>query len=81
MEAADELVSEKMNVRLKGILSFMSVNDVFVSPPTGYGKSLIYGILPLAFDVFRGRKNISDTQQLFLSLAPDNLFLLVFIKP
>ena len=62
MEAAVELVSEKMNVRLKdkqleAILSFMSGNDVFVSLPTGYGKSLIYGILPLAFDVFRGRKN------------------------
>ena len=59
----------------------MSGNDVFVSLPTGYGKTLIYGILPLAFDVFRGRKNICDTPTAFLLLAPDNLFLLVFIEP
>ena len=72
MEAAVELVSEKMNVKLKdkqleAVLSFMSGNDVFVSLPTGYGKSLIYGILPLAFDIFRGRKN-SDIYIILINL-------------
>ena len=32
------------------ILSFISSNDVFVSLPTGFGKSLIYGCLPVLFD-------------------------------
>ena len=32
------------------ILSFISSNDVFVSLPTGFGKSLIYGCLPALFD-------------------------------
>ena len=34
---------------------FMKGNDTFVSLPTGYGKSIIYAILPLAFDHLKGR--------------------------
>ena len=34
----------------EAIASFVSGNDVFVSLPTGYGKSSCYVILPLVFD-------------------------------
>jgi superfamily II DNA helicase RecQ len=34
----------------QAILSFVSGRDVFVTIPTGFGKSIIYGCLPRAFD-------------------------------
>ena len=40
--------------QLEAIRTFMSGRDTFVSLPTGYGKSVIYAILPLAFDLFLG---------------------------
>lgn len=39
----------------KAIQSFVQGCDVFVSLPTGYGKSLIYGLLPGIFNRLRGR--------------------------
>ena len=50
---------QEINLSLKdkqqeAIAAFMSGNDIFVSLPTGYGKSLIYGLLPLTFDEFKG---------------------------
>ena len=38
----------------EAIRAFVSGKDVFVSLPTGYGKSLIYGILPLIYNKLRG---------------------------
>ena len=56
---AIEEVSGYLEVTLKekqreAIERFCSGNDVFVSLPTGYGKSLIFAMLPLVFDKIRG---------------------------
>ena len=34
--------------QMQAILEFIDGRDIFVSLPTGYGKSLIYGLLPLS---------------------------------
>lgn len=52
-------VSGKLGIVLKdkqieAIQQFCKGNDVFVSLPTGFGKSIIYGILPLIFDRMKG---------------------------
>ena len=41
----------------EAILAFINGNDVFVSLPTGYGKSIIYGILPLVYDTLKSKKS------------------------
>ena len=38
----------------KALFSFVTGRDMFVSLPTGYGKSLCYALLPFIFDVKRG---------------------------
>ena len=43
----------------KVILKFMEGNDVFVALPTGFGKSVIFGLLPLAFDLHLNRNALS----------------------
>lgn len=52
---------DKLNITLKekqveAILNLLSRHDVFVSLPTGYGKSIVYGVLPLAFDLLLGKQ-------------------------
>ena len=37
----------------EAIREFLSGKDVFVSLPTGYGKTICYSLLPLAFDYLR----------------------------
>ena len=39
----------------KAVTAFMSGSDVFVALPTGYGKSVIFAILPILFDKVKGR--------------------------
>ena len=41
--------------QIEAAVAFLNGSDVFVSLPTGYGKSLIYAILPLAFDKLKGK--------------------------
>ena len=55
-----DFAAGKLGVKLKekqpeAVLAFLSGHDVFVSLPTGYGKSLIYGILPIVFDNLNGK--------------------------
>ena len=38
----------------EAVEAFLKGNDVFVALPTGYGKSVIFGILPAAYDIVRG---------------------------
>ena len=54
--------SQQFRIHLKekqfeAIYEFCSGNDVFVSLPTGFSKSIIYAILPLVFDKIRGEDN------------------------
>ena len=46
-----EKLKEKQS---EAVLAFVNGQDVFVSLPTGYGKSIIYGILPILFDNWKG---------------------------
>lgn len=43
--------------QVEAIQKFCEGSDVFVSLPTGFGKSMIYGLLPLIFDRIKGNLN------------------------
>ena len=40
--------------QIEAITAFVEGQDTFVSLPTGYGKSIIYAILPSVFDRLKG---------------------------
>ena len=44
-------VKEKQREALE---AFTSGHDMFIALPTGYGKSIIFGVLPLFFDKLLG---------------------------
>uniref|UniRef100_A0A1X7V4Z1 DEAD/DEAH-box helicase domain-containing protein n=1 Tax=Amphimedon queenslandica TaxID=400682 RepID=A0A1X7V4Z1_AMPQE len=41
---------------LGALATFISGQDDFVSLPTGYGKSLMFPLLPPVFDIIKGKK-------------------------
>ena len=41
--------------QLEAVKRFVSGKDTFVALPTGYGKSIIFAILPLLFDFLLGK--------------------------
>ena len=55
-QAASEMGFVLKPKQMEAVLCFCGGNDVFISLPTGYGKSIIYGILPRVFDLIRGGK-------------------------
>ena len=56
----------------EAIVDFMNGNDCFVILPSGYGKSLCYGILPYVFDALRGKEgSIVLCVSTFVSLMID----------
>ena len=54
--------------QLEAIRGFVKDNDVFVSLPTGSGKSVCYGCLPLVFDYLR--RNDSKTKSIVVVISP-----------
>ena len=56
------------------IMSFLGGRDTVVSLPTGYGKSLIYALLPHAFDMIRGRlvfkKLFQNSNSIIVCISP-----------
>ena len=60
METVISEVAQTTGIELKleqekVIREFIQGNHIFVSLPTGFGKSLIYGLLPGNFDRIRNR--------------------------
>ena len=56
-EAASKLgYSQVKPVQEEVVVTFLSGRDVFVSIPTGEGKSLCYAVLPWTVDLLEGGK-------------------------
>lgn len=54
--------------QLRVVEEFVQGKDVFAVLPTGYGKSLCYGCLPLVFD--RLLKTSSDSRSIVVVVTP-----------
>ena len=59
VESGKKLGFDKLkDKQIEAVRHFIEGKDVFVSLPTGYGKSIIYALLPFAFDKLKG-KNVA----------------------
>ena len=54
--------------QLEAIAGFVKGKDVFVSLPTGSGKSVCYGCLPFVFDYLR--RNDTKTKSIVVVISP-----------
>ena len=61
----DDSIKSEQEVAL---LSFLHRHEVFVSHPTGYGKSLCYAALPAALD--RLLKRTSPSMSIVVTVSP-----------
>ena len=69
---------EVRSEQLEAVREFIKDKDVFVSLPTGSGKSLCYGCLPLVYDYLR--KNDSKTKSVVLVISPLRALMLDQVK-
>ena len=53
--------------QLEAVREFVSGKDVFVSLPTGGGKSLCYAVLPAVFDILHQR---STSTSMIIVVSP-----------
>ena len=58
LESGKSLGFNMKDKQVEAVTSFLEGKDTFVSLPTGFGKSLIYAVLPIAFDTLRGKCHI-----------------------
>lgn len=76
IDAALQYACRKMEVeKLKpeqeqGIRAFLGGSDVFISLPTGYGKSLCFALLPHLFDHLRGCASSRTCKSIVLCVVP-----------
>jgi len=63
--AAVSEVCRRMELRplkpkqMEALSTFLSGRDTFVALPTGYGKSIIFAVLPLLFDILFGKADMN----------------------
>ena len=68
--AAREMGYSKLRANQEKVVkTFLRCRDVFVSLPTGSGKSLCYCILPLVFDKLRWRRG-TDSRSIAVVVSP-----------
>ena len=63
--AKDIGICELKKEQKKAVYLFVGGKDVFISLPTGYGKSICFALLPLVFDRMRG-----DVGAIVLCISP-----------
>ena len=73
-EAISEVAKNHGYERLKeeqllAIEKFVTGSDIFVSLPMGFGKSLIYGLLPAVFDRLKGYREPTSVALIIRPLA------------
>ena len=57
IESARQLGYTKLKERqVEAVEAFIKGHDMFISLPTGYGKSVIYAVLPIVFNFLRGNR-------------------------